>query len=214
MTYLEVKLDVLANTVKEMMQEISRKDELVVQRTHIPLVPETTKVNIPKKFATQPWYQGLKNDSFMYSIHDTIEDEVQNKKMEEDSPDMICMFNGISSMEDSPNLDWYDDKYDHDAESLGVNGQTLPLCFSSFKFLKEIFEQVVNIEEGKPFDEIVKDVSVGKKDISDLGLQSPSLSNLQSSGKNSELETEFETLKCNPLPLEVNSLQILKGEGA
>ena len=95
MTFSEVKLDVLANTVKEMMQEISRKEELVVQRPHIPLVPETTKVNIPKKFAAQPWYQGLKNDSFMYSIHDTVEDEVQNQKMEENSPYMICMFNGI-----------------------------------------------------------------------------------------------------------------------
>jgi hypothetical protein len=80
--------------------------------------------------------------------------------------------------------------------------------------LKEISEQVVNIKEGKPFDEIVKDVSVGKKDISDPGLQSPSLSDLQSSGKNSELETEFETLECNSVPLEVNSLQILKEEGA
>jgi hypothetical protein len=31
--------------------------------------------------------------------------------MEEDSPDMICMFNGISSMDDSPKLDWYNDDY-------------------------------------------------------------------------------------------------------
>jgi hypothetical protein len=112
----------------------------------------------------------------MYSIHDTVEDEVQNQKMEEYSPDMICMFNGISSMDDSPKLDWYDDNYDHNAESLGVSGHTLPLCFSSFKFLKEISEQVINIKEGKSFDEIVKDVSVEKEAISDPGLQYPSFS--------------------------------------
>jgi hypothetical protein len=47
----------------------------------------------------------------MYSIHNTIKDEVQNQKIEEDSPDMICMFNGISSMNDSPKLDWYNDDY-------------------------------------------------------------------------------------------------------
>ena len=105
MTPSEVKLDVLANTIEEIMQEIIRKEELVVQRPHIPLVLETTKVNIPKKSATQPWYQGLNNDSFMYSIHNTVKDEVQNQKMEEDYPDMICMFNVISSMEDSPKLD-------------------------------------------------------------------------------------------------------------
>jgi hypothetical protein len=47
----------------------------------------------------------------MYSIHNTVEDEVQNKKMEENSPDMICMFNGIASMDDLPKLDQYDHDY-------------------------------------------------------------------------------------------------------
>ena len=54
------------------------------------------------------------------------------------------------------------DNYDHNAESLGVSGHTLPLCFSSFKFLKEFYEQVINGKEGKYFDEIVKVVSVEK----------------------------------------------------
>jgi hypothetical protein len=186
----------------------------------------------------------------MYSIHNTVEDEVQNQKMEEDSPDMICMFNGISSMDDSPKLDWYNDDYttldfskksttydweeedhlqsqqdnqsvhgnydnnDQSAENLGVSGQTLPLCFSSFKFLKEISEQVINIKEGKSFDEIVKDVSVEKEAISDPGLQYPSFSDFQSSGENSEPETEFETMECNSVPLDYNSFQILKEESA
>jgi hypothetical protein len=111
MTSSEMKIDVLTNTIKEMMQKISRKDELVVQRHHVPLISEKEKVTIPKHFAAHPWYHGLDNDSFMYSIHNTVKDKVQNQKMEEDSPDMICMFNGISSMDDSPKLDWYNDDY-------------------------------------------------------------------------------------------------------
>jgi hypothetical protein len=47
----------------------------------------------------------------MSSIHNTGEDEVQNQKMKEDFPNMICMFNGISSMDDSLKLDWYNDDY-------------------------------------------------------------------------------------------------------
>ena len=40
MTSSEVKLDVLENTVREMIQRISRKYELVVQIPHVPIVPE------------------------------------------------------------------------------------------------------------------------------------------------------------------------------
>jgi hypothetical protein len=92
--------------------------------------------------------------------------------------------------------------------------KTLPLCFSSFKFLKEISEQVLNIKEGKSSDEIVKDVSVEKEPISDPGLQSPSFYDFQSSGENSDPEAEFETMECNPVPLDYNSFQILREESA
>ena len=68
MTSSEVKLEILANTVKEMMQTISRKDKLVVQRPHVPIVPKQTRIHVPKHFAVHPWYHGLDNDSFMYSI--------------------------------------------------------------------------------------------------------------------------------------------------
>jgi hypothetical protein len=71
-------------------------------------------VIVPQHFSVHPWYHGLDNDSFMYSIHHTVEDEVQNQRVVEDSPDMICMFNGISSMDDLPKYDQYDD--DHEAE--------------------------------------------------------------------------------------------------
>jgi hypothetical protein len=100
--------------MEEMMQRISRKHELVVQRYHVPLTSDKEMVIVLKHFAAHPWYHGLNNDYFMYSIHHTIEDEVQNQRVVEDSPDMICMFNSISSMDDLPKCDQYDD--DHEAE--------------------------------------------------------------------------------------------------
>jgi hypothetical protein len=56
MTFSEVKLDVLANTIKEMMQKISRKDELAVQRSHVSLFPEKKNLTILKQFAAHPWH--------------------------------------------------------------------------------------------------------------------------------------------------------------
>jgi hypothetical protein len=246
MTSSEVKLDILANTVRDMMQRISRKDELVVQRPHVPIVPEQTRIHVPKHFAVHPWYHGLDNDSFMYSIHNTVEDEVQNQKMEEYSPDMICMFNCISSMDDSPKLDWYNDDYttldfskksatydweeedhlqsqqdnqsihgnydinDQSAENLRVSGNTLPLCFSSFQFLKRNSRQVVNSEDGKFSDESVKDVIDDMGSILDPKSQSIISLDFQSPDGSTELETIFESVECNSVPLDYNSFQILK----
>jgi hypothetical protein len=120
-TYSKVKLDVLSNTVKEMMQEISSREEIAVQGTYVPLMPERERIDVPKHLAAQPQHFDSPNDYFMHSIHDTVEDKVQNQKMEEDSTNMRCMFNGISSMHDSPKIDWYDENYDNNAESLGVS---------------------------------------------------------------------------------------------
>jgi hypothetical protein len=65
----EAKLDILASTMEEMMHRISIRENLDVQRHHVPLISEKEKVTVPKHFATHPWYHGLDNDSFMYSIH-------------------------------------------------------------------------------------------------------------------------------------------------
>ena len=73
-----MKLDVLENIVREMMQKISRKDELVFQRPYVPLAPERKRINVPKHFAAHPHYSEPPKDYFMYSIHNTVEDEVQN----------------------------------------------------------------------------------------------------------------------------------------
>jgi hypothetical protein len=61
-----------------MMQKLSIRENLDVQRHHIPLISEKEKVIVPKHFATQPQYSEPPKDYFMYSIHHTVEDEVQN----------------------------------------------------------------------------------------------------------------------------------------
>jgi hypothetical protein len=182
----EAKLDILASAMEEMMQRINRKDELVVQRHHVPLISEKEKVIVPKHFAAHPWYHGLDNDSFMYSIHNTVKDEVPSQLTEEQPADMMCMLDEISYLDNLPKCYQYDDdheaeidvdcskkstacrwqeedqlqlRYDnhplhnnHDsdeenAENLGVSGNTLPLCFSSFQFLKRNSRPVVNSED-------------------------------------------------------------------
>jgi hypothetical protein len=110
----EAKLEILASAIEEMMQSINRKDELVVQRHHGPLISEKESVTVPKHFVVHPWYHGLNNDSFMYSIHNIVKDEAPSQLAEEQPADMIFMFNGISSMDDLPKCDQYDD--DHEAE--------------------------------------------------------------------------------------------------
>jgi hypothetical protein len=50
----------------------------------------------------------------MYSIHNTVIDEASSRLVEEQPANMICMFNGFSSMDDLPKWDQYDD--DHEAE--------------------------------------------------------------------------------------------------
>ena len=44
----DIKLDMLTNSVNEIMHMISRKEELDVQIPHVPLVPEKTNINVPK----------------------------------------------------------------------------------------------------------------------------------------------------------------------
>jgi hypothetical protein len=91
----EAKLDILVSAMEEMMQRINRKDEIVVQRHHVPLISEKEKVIVSKHFVVHPWYHGLDNDSFMYSIHNTVKDEAPSKLVEEQPTDMMCMFDDI-----------------------------------------------------------------------------------------------------------------------
>jgi hypothetical protein len=110
----EDKLEILASAMEKLMQKINLKEELAVQRHHGPLISEKESVTVPKHVVAHTWYHGLNNDSFMYSIHSTVKDEAPSQLVEEQPADMMCMFNGISSLDDSPKWDQYDD--DHEAE--------------------------------------------------------------------------------------------------
>jgi hypothetical protein len=103
------KLDIMSSTMEDMMQKISRREKLDVQRHHVPLISEKEKVIVPKHFAAQPWYLGLDNDSFMYSIHDVVKDETISQLAEERPVDMMCMFDDIPYLDNLPKGDQYHD---------------------------------------------------------------------------------------------------------
>ena len=59
MTYSEVKLEVMENTIREMMQRISRKDELVVQMSTCANSSKTEKDPCPQTLCSSslvPWF--------------------------------------------------------------------------------------------------------------------------------------------------------------
>jgi hypothetical protein len=71
----EAKQQILASAMEKLMQKINIKEELDVQRHHVPLILEKDTVTVPKHFSSHPAYHGLNNDLFMYSIHNTVKDE-------------------------------------------------------------------------------------------------------------------------------------------
>jgi hypothetical protein len=97
---LEMKLDILTNTVNEVVHNISRKEELSIQKTYVPLVPERKKIKVPNIFLVYPRYSDTPNDYFMYSIHDIAKDEVQNQMVIKKPPEMMSMFDEIAYVYD------------------------------------------------------------------------------------------------------------------
>jgi hypothetical protein len=122
----EDKLEILASAMEKLMQKINIKEELAVQGRHEPLISEKERVTFPHHVVAHPWYHGLDNNSFMYSIHDTVIDETPSQLVEEKPADMMCMFNGISSVDDSPKWDQYDD--DPEAETEVVCSEKPTTC--------------------------------------------------------------------------------------
>jgi hypothetical protein len=122
----EAKLEILASAMEKLMQNINIKEELDVQRHYVPLISEKDTITVPKHFSAHPRYHGLNNDSLMYSIHNTVKDEAPSQLVEEQPADMICMFNGISSMDDLPKCNQYED--DHGAEIEVVCSEKSTAC--------------------------------------------------------------------------------------
>jgi hypothetical protein len=75
-------------------------NELSFQGNHASLVTDKERVTIPKHFAAHPWYHGLENDCFMYSIHNIVKEGTPTQLVEETSTDMMCMIDDISFMDD------------------------------------------------------------------------------------------------------------------
>jgi hypothetical protein len=245
----EAKLQILASAMEKMMQKINIKEELVVQRHHVPLISEKDTVIVPKHFSAHPGYHGLNNDSFMYSIHNTVKDEAPSQLVEEQPADMICMFNGISSMDDLPKCDQYDDDHEaeievvcskkpaachwqegdhlqfrcdnqpshnsHDSdeeetENFRVREKSLPLCFSSFQFLRGNCKQVVNSREGECSDPLGEDASVDVKVVLNPELQPFTYFDFQISDERLKPEANSELIQNNSVPLCFDSFQFLK----
>jgi hypothetical protein len=243
------KLEILASTMEKLMQKINIKEELAAQRHHVPLISEKDTVTIPKHFSAHPRYHGLNNDSFMYSIHSTVIDEAPSRLVEEQPADMICMFNGISSEDDLPKYDQYDDDHEakievvcskkpgachwkegdhlqfrcdnhlmhnsHDSdeeeiENLRVSENTLPLCFSSFQFLKRNSRLVVNSEDRNSSDQSVDDAIKDMEVVQNPELLPFTYSDFQISNESLKPETNCELIQNNSVPLRFNSFQILK----
>jgi hypothetical protein len=242
-----MKLDILANTIREMIHSIIRKDELVFQRPQVPLVPERTKSNVPKHFPAHPWYHGLDKECFMYSIHNIVKDEIPTQLVEEPLADMMCMFDDISFMVDLPTHDQYDeddikmkfpeklatycweeedhlqsqqdslsvhskyDSNDQSAENIRVSGNTLPLCFSSFEFLKGNSRQVVNSEDKKLSNQSVEDAISDIEVVADSEVHPLSLCAGQNLDENTKPGTGNELIHFDSPHLCFSSFQTLKG---
>ena len=97
--------------MEEMLHGIRIREKIDVKRHHVPLVSERERVTVPRNFSSQPWYHGLENYYFMYSIHNTVKDETLTQLAEEKSADMMCMFDEFSYLDNLPKYDQYDDDY-------------------------------------------------------------------------------------------------------
>jgi hypothetical protein len=231
-----------------MMQKISNRGEIDVQRHHVPLISEKEKVIVPKHFAAHPWYHGLDNYYFMYSIHNVLKDEAPSQLAKEQPADMMCMFDDISYLDNLPKCDQYDDDHeakidvdcskqsatyyweeedhlqsqqdnqsihgnydnnDQSAENLRVSGNTLPLCFSSFQFLKRNSRPIVNSEDKKFSDQSVEDAIVDME--ADPEVHPLSLFEGQTLDEIMKPETSDELTHLDSLPMCFNSFQILRG---
>jgi hypothetical protein len=245
----EAKLEILASTMEKLMQKINIKDELAVQRHHVPLISEKDTVPVPKHFSAHPGYHGLNNDSFMYSIHSTVKDEAPSQLVEEQPADMMCMFDDIPYLDCPPKWDQYDDDHEaeievdclekptachwqeedhlpfrcdnqplrnsHDSdgketENLRVSESTLPLCFSSFQFLKRNSRPVENKKDRNFLDQSVEEAFKNVEAVLNPKLHHFTYSDFQIPNESLKHETNCELIQNNSVPLCFNSFQILK----
>jgi hypothetical protein len=103
--------------------------------------------------------------------------------------------------------------HDNDEEktkNFRVREKYLPLCFSSFQFLRANCKQVVNSREGEFSDQLGEDVRVDVEAVLNPELQHFTYSDFQIPNERLKPETNYELIQNNSVPLCFNSFQILK----
>jgi hypothetical protein len=231
LTSSEVKLDILVSTMKEMMQNIIMRDDLVVQKHHVPLVVEEEKVTDPNHFVVNSCYNRTKNDCFTDVLMGMLDDSSYMDdlpKYDQYDDDYIK----VDSSKQSTTYFWEEEaqlqqlKYDNqpvhinydnneeNARNFQVSERSLPLCFSSFQSLREIYkqadQQVVNSRNGEFSDELIVEVFRDMEVVLAPKLQPLSYLEFQIPDESLEPETDYELMKNNYVPLSFNSFQFLK----
>ena len=106
------------------------------------------------------------------------------------------------------------DSNEKNAENFKVSEKYVPLCFSSFQFLREIYKledhQVFNNRNGECSNESVEDVICDMEVVLASELQPLIYIDFQTIEERLEPEIDFELMKNNYVPLSFNSFQSLK----
>jgi len=94
---------------------------------------------------------------------------------------------------------------EEETENFRVREKSLPLCFSSFQFLRGNCKQVVNSREGECSDQLGEDASVDVEAILNLELQPFTYFDFQISDERLKPEANYELIQNNSVPLCFNS---------
>jgi hypothetical protein len=102
------------------------------------------------------------------------------------------------------------DSDEEETKNLRVSEDTLPLCFSSFLFLRRNYRRVGIGKEGGCFDQPREDASADVEVVLNPESQPLTYFDFQISNEILKPDTNFELIQNNSVPLCFNSFQILK----
>lgn len=93
------------------MQKIIIRDEIAVQKHHVPPIAEEEEVVDPNHFATNLSYHRSENDCFIYSFMGIHENGFVDQSVEDQSGNLMFMFDVIPYIDELPKYDQYYDDY-------------------------------------------------------------------------------------------------------
>ena len=94
---------------------------------------------------------------------------------------------------------------DKSAENIRVSGNTLPLCFSSFHFLRRNCKKVVNSRQGEFSDQLGEDVIADMEVVLNPKLQPSTYFDFQIPDESLKPQINYELIQNNSVPLCFNS---------